>query len=100
MQVNRLRDLLEQVSIRLRPYFGGALLIFLVTGTYLMVISQSYLGLGNFFGNPWSVLIVLKHVVVLAFLVMAVFSERAFLKQISDKKPQALKQFHWACMPT
>jgi hypothetical protein len=47
-----LRDLLEQVFIRLRPYFGGALLIFLVTGTYPMVINQSYLGLGNFFGNP------------------------------------------------
>jgi hypothetical protein len=41
-------------------------------------------------------LIVIKHVLVLAFLVMAVFSERAFLKQISDKKPKALKQFHWA----
>jgi uncharacterized membrane protein len=52
MQVNRLRDLLEQVSIRLRPYFGGALLILLVPGTYPIVINQSYLGLGNFFGNP------------------------------------------------
>ena len=96
MQANALRDLLEQVSARLRPFFGGSLLIFLVTGTHLMLINENYLGLGNFFGNPWSVLIVIKHVLVLAFLALAVFSERAFLGQISDEKPEALKQFRWA----
>ena len=96
MQANALRDLLEQISARLRPFFGGALLIFLVTGTHLMLINQNYLGLGNFFSNPWSVLIVVKHVLVLPFLALAVFSERAFLGQISDQKPEALKQFRWA----
>jgi uncharacterized membrane protein len=93
MQANALRDLLEQVSARLRPFFGGSLLIFLVTGTHLMLINQNYLGLGDFFGNPWSVLIVIKHVLVLVFLALAIFSERAFLGQISDQKLEALKQF-------
>jgi len=96
MQADALRDLLEGVSARLRPFFGGALLVFLVTGTHLMLINQNYLGLGNFFGNPWSVLIVIKHVLVLVFLALAVFSERAYLGQISDRKPEALKQFRWA----
>ena len=96
MQANALRDLLEQVSARLRPFFGGALLIFLVTGTHLMLINQNYLGLGNFFSNPWSVLIVVKHVLVLPFLALAVFSERAFLAKVSDQNPEALKQFGWA----
>lgn len=96
MKANDLRDLLEQLSARLRPFFGGALLIFLVTGTHLMLINENYLGLGSFFGNAWSVLIVIKHVLVLPFLVLAVFSERAYLSQISDQKPQALKQFRWA----
>jgi uncharacterized membrane protein len=96
MQANALRDLLEQVSARLRPFFGGSLLIFLVTGTHLMLINKNYLGLGSFFGNAWSVLIVIKHVLVLAFLALAIFSERAFLGQISDQKPEALKQFRWA----
>src|SRR5512136_2345685 len=95
LQANTLRDLLEKVSARLRPFFGGALLIFLVTGTHLMLINENYLGLGNFFANPWSVLIVIKHVLVLAFLALAAFSERAFLGQISDQKPEALKQFRW-----
>ena len=83
MQADALRDLLEQVSARLRPFFGGSLLIFLVTGTHLMLINESYLGLGNIFGNSWSALIVVKHVLVLAFLALAVYSERAFLSQIS-----------------
>jgi uncharacterized membrane protein len=96
MNANDLRDLLEQLSARLRPFFGGALLIFLVTGTHLMLINENYLSLGSFFGNAWSVLIVIKHVLVLPFLVLAVFSERAYLSQISDQKPQALKQFRWA----
>jgi putative copper export protein len=96
MQADALRDLLEQISARLRPFFGGSLLIFLVTGTHLMLINENYLGLGNFFGNPWSILIVIKHVLVLVFLGLAVFSERAFLGQISDEKPEALKQFRWS----
>jgi uncharacterized membrane protein len=93
MQADALRDLLEHVSARLQPFFGGALLFFLVTGTHLMSINKNYLGLGHFFGNSWSALIVIKHALVLAFLALAIFSERAFLKQISDQKPAALKQF-------
>ncbi len=93
MGANALCELLEQVSTRLRPYFGGSLLIFLVTGTYLMLVNQDYLGLGHFFDNPWSALIVIKHVLVLAFLVLAVYSERAYMGQISDENPKALKNF-------
>jgi len=96
MQADSLRELLQQASARLRPLFGGSLLIFLITGTHLMLINESYLGLGKFFANSWSILIVVKHVLVLPFLALAVFSERAFLVQISDQKPWALKRFHLA----
>ena len=96
LNANALRDALEQVSARLRPFFGGSLLVFVVTGTYLMLINQSYQGLGNFFANPWSTLIVLKHVVVLAFLVIAIGSERLFMGQIGPQKPQALQRFRSA----
>ena len=93
MRANALCELLEQVSTQLRPYFGGSLLIFLITGTYLMLINQDYLGIGHFFDNPWSALIVIKHVLVLAFLVLAIYSERAYMRQISDENPNALKNF-------
>jgi uncharacterized membrane protein len=93
MRGTALRNMLERVSSRLRPYFGGSLLIFMVTGTHLMLINENYLGLGNFFGNPWSILIVVKHVLVLVFLALAMYSERVFLGQISDEKPEALNKF-------
>jgi uncharacterized membrane protein len=96
VQANDLRDLLEQASARLRPFFGGSLLIFLVTGTHLMLINEDYLGLGDFFGNRWSILIVLKHVLVLGFLALAVFSERAYLGKIREDNPGALQQFRRA----
>jgi uncharacterized membrane protein len=96
MRGTALRELLESISARLRPYFGGSLLIFLVTGTHLMLINKSYQGLGNFFGNPWSILIVIKHVLVLAFLALAIYSERVFLSNISDEQAQALKKYRLA----
>ena len=96
LQPNALRDLLERASARLRPYFGGSLLVFLVTGTYLTLINEDYNGLGHFFANPWSILIVVKHVLVLAFLALAMVSERAFLGKINDQRPMALVQFLWA----
>jgi putative copper export protein len=96
MQADALRETLEQVSARLQPLFGGALVAFLVTGTYLMLINKSYLGLGHFFSNPWSSLIVIKHGLVLAFLALAVYSERANLPRISADNPRPLQQFRRA----
>lgn len=90
-----LRGLLERISARLRPFFGGSLLLFIVTGTHLMLINDDYLGLGNFFVNIWSSLMVIKHGLVVVFLALAVFSERVYLPKISDDKPEMLKQFRW-----
>ena len=96
IQVNALRPLLEHISARLKPFFGGSVLIFIVTGTHLMLINENYLGLGKFFSNSWSVLMVIKHVLVVAFLALAIFSERAYLAKISDQNTEAVKRFRLA----
>jgi uncharacterized membrane protein len=88
-----LRALLEKFSARLRPFFGGSLLIFLVTGTYLMLVNESYMGLGDFFANTWSVLIIVKHVLIVPFLGLAFYSERGPLAKVSDANPAALDQY-------
>ena len=88
-----LRDFLKGVSSQIRPYFGGALLVFIVTGTYLMLINENYLGLGHFFGNPWSALIVVKHVIVVAFVFLGIRAERIYAVKISDDKPEILQQY-------
>jgi uncharacterized membrane protein len=88
-----LREVLQQVSGRLRPSFGGSLLIFLITGTYLTLIDVQYQGLGDFFANAWSILIVIKHVLVVGFLALGVYVERAIMTRIGDRPTQALQQF-------
>lgn len=95
-QGSALRELLEQVSSRLRPFFGASLLIFVVTGSHLMLINEDYGGLGDFFGNAWSTLIVVKHVLLVPFLGLAIYSERAILAKIGDRQPRALQQFRLA----
>ena len=90
---NALRELLEEASRRLRFYFGSSLLVFIITGTYLMVIDEDYLGLGKIFANSWSILIVIKHVLVFVFLALAIYSERAIMGKISDEKPEMLKKY-------
>lgn len=92
---NAIRELLERISARLRPFFGGSLLVFMFTGTHLMLINEDYLGLGNFFVNVWCSLMVIKHGLVLVFLTLAIYSERAYLPKISNDKPETLKQFRW-----
>ena len=88
-----LRLLLEGVSARLKPYFGASLLVFIITGFHLMLVNEAYLGLGNFIGNQWSILITIKHGLVLAFLGLAVSSERRYLGQTDDAVSGDLAQF-------
>jgi uncharacterized membrane protein len=96
MRADDLCELLERISNRLRPFFGGSLLTFLVTGTHLMLVNPGYMGLGNFFANAWSILIIVKHVLVVPFIGLAVYAERAYMNKISDQNPQALQRFRRA----
>jgi uncharacterized membrane protein len=58
---------LDGISQRIRPWLGASLLVFLVSGVYLMFGDANYLGFGRF-GNSWSVLMLVKHVLVLAMV--------------------------------
>ena len=51
-----------------------SVVLFLVTGTYLLVIDPSYEGLGNF-NTSWATWMLLKHVVVGVLVVVGVAVE-------------------------
>ena len=59
--------ILSEISKRSRGWLYSSLLIFIITGIYLMLTDPNYLGLGNF-GNPWSVLMLVKHILIVAML--------------------------------
>jgi uncharacterized membrane protein len=60
---------LSAISKRSRVWMYTSLLIFFVTGIYLMFVDPNYLGVGNF-QNPWSVLMLIKHILILGMIGM------------------------------
>lgn len=60
---------LSEISRRSRPWMYGSLLIFLITGIYLMLIDPNYLGIGNF-GNFWAVMMLVKHILIVAMIAL------------------------------
>jgi uncharacterized membrane protein len=64
--------LLVEVERRARPLVLGSTVLFVLTGTYLLVIDPQYTGLGDFFANTWSTLMAVKHLVVIALVALAI----------------------------
>jgi uncharacterized membrane protein len=61
--------ILSEISKRSRVWLYTTLLIFLITGTYLTIVDQNYLGIGNF-GNLWAILMLVKHILILGMIGM------------------------------
>jgi uncharacterized membrane protein len=62
-----LGGVMEDLGARMRGWIGLSVLIFILTGIYLTLRDPAYLGVGNF-GNAWSILMLIKHILVLAFI--------------------------------
>jgi uncharacterized membrane protein len=65
--------ILSAISKSSRVWLYASLLAFILTGTYLTIVDPNYLGIGNF-GNPWSILMLVKHLLVLAMITMGFWS--------------------------
>jgi len=59
--------ILSEISKRSRRWLYASLLIFIVTGIYLMLVDPNYLGVGNF-RNFWSVMMLIKHILILVMI--------------------------------
>ncbi len=72
----RLGGTVGAIGRRSRPLIVITILLFLVTGTYLLLSAGRYDGLGNLFASTWTVLLTIKHMVVLLMLVIAFAVDR------------------------
>ncbi len=61
--------ILSEISKRSRPWMYISLLVFIVTGVILIFADPNYLGLAKF-GNLWAILMLVKHVLILAMIVI------------------------------
>jgi len=59
--------ILSAISKRSRVWMYSSLVIFIVTGIYLMFADPNYLGFGDF-GNLWGILMLVKHILILAMI--------------------------------
>jgi len=60
---------LSEISKRSRGWMYASLLIFIVTGIYLMLVDPNYQGIGNF-SNLWGILMLVKHLLIVGMIVV------------------------------
>jgi uncharacterized membrane protein len=60
---------LSEISKRSRPWMYASLLVFAITGTYLMLIDSEYLGFMKF-TNFWGIMMFTKHILIFAMLAL------------------------------
>ena len=87
---------LSQISNRSRGWLYLSLLIFMVTGIYLMIADPNYMGVGDF-TNFWSVMMLVKHILILGMIAWG-FYFNAILRGgpqlgVSDVGEQAMLHF-------
>jgi uncharacterized membrane protein len=70
--------ILSEISKRSRRWMYVSLLIFMVTGIYLMFADPNYRGVGDF-NNFWSVMMLVKHLLIVG-MIAAGFWFNAFLR--------------------
>ena len=57
---------------RALPLVLISVVLFVVTGTYLLLVGQHYEGLGNVFANTWTTLMLLKHLLVVGLIALGI----------------------------
>lgn len=67
---------LVAVERRALPLLGLAIVLFIVTGAYLLLNDDEYAGLGNLAASTWATLILVKHVVVVVMIAVAIGVDR------------------------
>jgi len=61
---------------RALPVVVLSLVLFTVTGSYLLVIDPQYRGLGDVFASTWTALMLIKHLLVVGLIVLGVAVDR------------------------
>jgi uncharacterized membrane protein len=73
---------LGRLSKSSRSWQYASLLVLALTGAYLTIADSNYGGLGNF-GSPWAVLMLLKHIAILAMVTIGFWGN--FLQRVGQR---------------
>lgn len=67
---------LAAIERRALPLIALSLVLFTVTGTYLLVVDSHYAGLGNVFASTWTTLMLVKHGLVVGLVGLGLVVDR------------------------
>lgn len=73
---------LMAIERRALPFVLLSVVLFALTGSYLLVIDPDYAGLGNY-TTSWATLMLFKHVVVVTLVVVGLMIDR-MIRQLAD----------------
>jgi len=84
-------DVLVAIDRRAMPFILLCVVLFAVTGTWLLLASPEYAGLGNLFASTWTTLMFAKHVLVVALVILGVLAHQliARLEHAGDDAARA-----------
>ena len=89
---------LSEISKRSRSWMYISLLIFIITGIYLMIADSNYLGFADF-GNFWGIVMLVKHVLIIGMIVMGFWFNAILrvgpLMSSNSGVAQAISRFRW-----
>ena len=89
---------LSEISKRSRPWLYGSMLVFIITGIYLMIADPNYLGIGNF-GNFWGVVMLIKHILIVGMIAIGFWVNAIMrvgpLMSSNTGAVQATSRFRW-----
>lgn len=89
---------LSEISKRSRSWMYASMLVFIITGTYLMIADTNYLGFADF-GNFWGIVMLAKHVLIIGMIAMGFWFNAILrigpLMSSNTGAAQAISRFRW-----
>ena len=89
---------LSEMSKRSRSWMYVSLLIFIITGIYLMIADPNYLGFADF-GNFWGIVMLVKHILIVGMIAMGFWFNAILrvgpLMSSNTGVTQAISRFGW-----
>ena len=89
---------LSEISKRSRSWMYVSLLIFIITGIYLMIADPNYLGFADF-GNFWGIVMLVKHILIVGMIAMGFWFNAILrvgpLMSSNTGVAQAISRFRW-----
>ena len=82
---------LGAIERRAVPILVLSIVLFIGTGTYLLVVDPAYRGLGNLTASTWTVLMAVKHVLVVGLVIVGVVVDRLIRRLERDQPVRAAR---------